>query len=183
MCAMLSRKGCAPRRGRVSSPLPLIVKKQDVIQKILDHLSDELDLYTRAARAAFAEATDEQSRSENKYDTRGLEASYLARGQARQVAEVEESLRQFKALGARVFGPHDAAAVGALVELEGRGGRAFYLLGPRAGGTEVVVDGHEVLVLTPESPLGAQLMGRCAGERIKITLAGVRQDHRVASIS
>ncbi len=159
------------------------MNKQAVIRKILDHLAGELELYTRAARTSFAEATDEQSRSESKYDTRGLEASYLARGQARQVAETEESLRVFKTLGTRVLGPGEPVAIGALVELESRGGRAFYLIGSRAGGTEVEVDGQEVLVLTPESPLGAQLMGRHAGDQLKLTLAGTRHNHSVVSVS
>ena len=44
------------------------------------------------------EATDEQSKAENKYDTRGLEASYLARGQSRQARETEAALEQFAAL-------------------------------------------------------------------------------------
>lgn len=182
MCDV-AKEGLRAMPGSRFIPPPLIVKKQDVIQKILDHLADELALYTRAARSAFAEATDEQSRSENKYDTRGLEASYLARGQARQVAEIEESLRQFKPLGTRVFTSETPVAIGALVELEGRAGRAFYLIGPRAGGTEVVVEGHEVLVLTPESPLGAQLIGRRAGDPLKLALAGTRQEHRVVSVS
>ncbi len=165
------------------SPPIFTVKKKDVIRKILGHLTGELELYIRAARAAFAEATDEQSRSESKYDTRGLEASYLARGQARQVAETEESIRLFKSLGARALGANEPVVVGALVELEGRGGRAFYLIGPRAGGTEVEVGGHEVLVLTPESPLGGQLMGHRAGDTLKIVIAGTRHNHTVVSVS
>jgi hypothetical protein len=66
------------------------VNKQFLIQKVLAALAAELSGYERSARAAHAEATDEQSKAENKYDTRGLEASYLARGQSRQAAEVAE---------------------------------------------------------------------------------------------
>ena len=159
------------------------VNKQDVIRSIVGQLTSELELHTSAAREAFAEATDEQNRSESKYDTRGLEASYLARGQARQVAEIEESRRQFQALGLPSFAPTDSVSVGSLVELEGSGVRTFYLIGPRAGGTEVEVGGHEVLVLTPESPLGAQLMGRRAGDKLKLTLAGKQHEHRAVSVS
>ena len=61
-------------------------------------LATELEGYARSARAAHAEATDEQSKAENKYDTRGLEASYLAHGQSRQAAETAEALEQFAAL-------------------------------------------------------------------------------------
>ena len=64
------------------------MNKSALIKKIVEHLSAELALYHKAARATHAEATHEQSKPENKYDTRGLEASYLARGQSRQAAEI-----------------------------------------------------------------------------------------------
>ena len=50
-----------------------------------------------------------------------------------------------------------------LVELEIASKRSFYFIGPRAGGMEVVQDKKEVLVITPQSPLGAQLMEKKQG--------------------
>ncbi len=44
----------------------------------------------------------------------------------------------------------------------------YYFLGPCAGGTSVEVDGDEVLVITPASPLGRDLMGKRAGDRISL---------------
>ena len=64
--------------------LPARVKKEAVVKKIIERLQADLELYFKAARAAHFEATHEQSKAENKYDTRGLEASYLARGQSKQ---------------------------------------------------------------------------------------------------
>ena len=137
-----------------------------LIEKVLAHLDAELDRYTQAARAAQADATDDQSRAENKYDTRGLEASYLAHGQSRQAVETRQAREQFAALDRRDFAPGEPVNVGALVELEGEGECVFYFVGPSAGGTEVVHEGQEVLVITGQSPLGRQLIGRCEGERL-----------------
>src|SRR5689334_15606079 len=69
------------------SPHAASLNKLRLIEEIITALEAELANYARSARAAHAEATDEQSKAENKYDTRGLEASYLARGQSRQAAE------------------------------------------------------------------------------------------------
>ena len=124
--------------------------------------------YARAARVAHAEATDEQSRAENKYDTRGLEASYLAHGQSGQVIETEQAREQFLALRVRDFGPDEPIGVGALLELEGDGERLWYFVGPAAGGTEVVCDGRELLVITPPSPLGRLLMDRRVGDQVAL---------------
>ena len=141
--------------------------KRAVIGQIVARLDAELARYTQAARAAQADATDDQSRAENKYDTRGLEASYLAHGQSRQALETAQAREQFAAMDARAFAPGEPVGVGALVELEeSGGGRAWYFVGPSAGGTEVVHEDREVLVVTGQSPLGRQLMGKRAGERL-----------------
>jgi hypothetical protein len=136
------------------------VKKQKLIAAIVEKLREDLVLYHKAADFARKEATHEQSKAENKYDTRGLEASYLARGQSRQAAEITLALEKFEKLPARDFAASDAIDTGALVELKNGKETNTYFVGPRAGGTEVLFEKREVLVITPESPLGSQLMER-----------------------
>jgi transcription elongation GreA/GreB family factor len=159
------------------------VNKQSIARKIVAQLVAELGLYIKAAKAAHAEATHEQSRAENKYDTRGLEASYLARGQSKQAAEIEAAIKEFEALPARVFSPGDGIEVGALVELVAGKQRSFYFVGPRAGGTEVVENDLEISVITKQSPLGQQLMGRRQGEKVNISIAGKTSEYRIASVT
>lgn len=156
--------------------------KHLLLKAIIAALQAELDTFTRAANAARAEATDPQSRAEHKYDTRGLEASYLAAGQARQVAELEAAIAAFRILPVRKFGAAEAIELGAFVELERGGERTAYLLGPCAGGTEVVVARRAVLVITPQSPLGSQLQGRKAGDQFELSVGGKRQRARVVSV-
>jgi transcription elongation GreA/GreB family factor len=159
------------------------MNKRKIVQRIIAHLARELEVYVRAAQASHAEATHEQSKAENKYDTRGLEASYLARGQSRQAAEIEGAIAAFEKLQARKFGPDDPIDVGALVELALDGEKTLYLIGPRAGGTEVTYDKREILVITPQSPLGEQLQGRRQGERLKLAVAGVRSEYDILSVT
>src|SRR4051794_24082898 len=135
------------------------VEKRALIEQIVASLAAELEGYARSARSAHAEATDEQSKAENKYDTRGLEASYLARGQSRQAAETATSLREYQALEPRSFGKGEPIDVGAVVVLKEGSGESMYFLGPRAGGIEVAWEGHPIFVITAQSPLGQQLLG------------------------
>jgi hypothetical protein len=160
-----------------------VVNKAVLLQMIMEHLSGELATYGRAARAAHAEATHEQSRAENKYDTRGLEASYLARGQSRQAAALENTVQQYQALTLRKFAATDPIDLTALVVLKGRGGSSTYFIGPGAGGTEISLEGVEVTVITPQSPLGRQILGRRTGERLQLDLGGSRSEFRVVSIA
>ena len=165
-------------------PLSILteVNKQQLVEAILAQLTNELGNYAKAARAAHAEATHEQSKAENKYDTRGLEASYLARGQSRQAGELEQSIARIRALPLRDFADGEPADIGAVIELHAKKEKSFYFLLPRAGGTEVVHDGSDVLVITPESPLGRQLAGRKQGERFQLEIAGTQAEYRVAGV-
>ncbi|MEQ2010170.1 MAG: GreA/GreB family elongation factor, partial [Limisphaerales bacterium] len=149
---------------------------------IITQLQSELQTFTRAAKSARSEATDEQSRAEIKYDTRGLEASYLAAGQARQVSELESAIAAFEALSDRKFAPGEAIGLGALVELEQNGERTRYFIGPCAGGTEAVCGKCEVLVITLQSPLGGRLQGRRQGDQLELTLGGKRRQVQVLSV-
>jgi transcription elongation GreA/GreB family factor len=158
------------------------MNKRALIRKIVARLTEELAVYFRAAQASRAEATHEQSRAENKYDTRGLEASYLARGQSRQAAEIQSAIAAFEELDTRKFGVGESIDVGAFVELEFDGEKTAYFIGPRAGGTEVLHDKREVLVITPQSPLGEQLLGKKQGETLRLKLAGAENQYLVTAV-
>lgn len=158
------------------------MNKRAVIKKIIAKLTDELGIYFRAAQASRAEATHESSKPENKYDTRGLEASYLARGQSKQAAELEDAIAVFEKLDARKFAADEAIGIGALVGLKIGAESSFYFIGPRAGGTEVVQDAQEILVITPQSPLGEQLVGKKSGDKLLLTLGGTQQAAKVVSV-
>ena len=159
------------------------MNKPALIKAIIAQLSSELELFAKAARAAHAEATHESSKAENKYDTRGLEASYLARGQSKQAAETAQAIQEFESLAVHEFAAGEAIDVGALLELKSKGESAFYFIGPRAGGTEVMHEKTEVLVITPQSPLGQQLVGRQRGDKVNLQIGGANNEFQVASVA
>ena len=156
--------------------------KSDLLAQIIARLAADLASLTNAALATHAEATDEENKSEDKYDTRGLEASYLAHGQSKAAEEAAQAVAQFQALPVRDFGAGEPISLGALVVLEGRS-RSHYLVGPRAGGTEIEADGQAVMVITPQSPLGRQLMGRQQGDTLAVGTGGTSTTMLIASVT
>jgi len=162
---------------------PKAVNKQTLINKIVVKLIAELEGSTKAAQLAHAEATHEQSKAENKYDTRGLEASYLAHGQARQARELEAAISAFKNMDARSYAAGEPIGVGALVELEHDDEKSYYFLATRAGGMEVKHDKRAVLVITPQSPMGEQLQGKTQGNLLQLSLGGALKQYRVVKVS
>lgn len=163
------------------------MNKSALRDAILAQLRRDLALQVGAAQLARDEAISEESRPENKYDTHSQEAAYLAEGQARLAAEIEAHLAHYAALPLPNFSPGDAIAVGAVVELRatsGSGGKStWYFIGPRAGGMELELDGKTVLVVTPSSPLGRQLLGKRVGDSVSSPGRGKPSLQQIASIA
>lgn len=149
-----------------------------VLEQILAVLQAELASLTQAAQGSFAAATDPDSRAENKYDTRTLEASYVARGQARRVMELQEAVQAFTSLC--VAPVATTIQLGSLVTLQAPWGEEHVFLGPFAGGTEVRLDGEEIVVITPASALGQKLVGRQIGDTVLLRPDAPAQITRVA---
>jgi hypothetical protein len=159
------------------------MKKAQLLKKILASLVESLSVLEKAARASHAEATHESSKAESKYDTRGLEAAYLAGGQARQVLEIVDSIKRFESLVIRRFAPGDPIDLTALVELDTDGARAWFFIGPTNGGLEIQHQRQEVTVITPHSPLGQNLMGKKAGQRWTAKLGSATLKYQIVSVS
>ena len=140
--------------------------KLHLLEQIRRELRAQLERLSKAAHEAHAAATDPGGKAEGKYDTRSLEASYLAAGQARQVDELAESVRIFDGLQLVDFQVDDAIDSTALVEVELRGERVFFLLVPTAGGLVIPHEGGEVTLLTPESALYRKLLEMRLGESL-----------------
>ena len=140
--------------------------KLAILTRIRAELRARLDRLSKAACEAHAAATDPGSKAEGKYDTRSLEASYLAAGQARQVDELAESVRIFETLSLPDFGMDDAIDAGALVEVELNGETAFFLLVPASGGLVIMHEDREITLLTPDSGLYRKLLDMRVGDSL-----------------
>lgn len=140
--------------------------KSVLLEKIRSDLRASLERLAKAAQEAHAAATDPGSKAEGKYDTRSLEASYLAAGQARQVDELAESLRIFESVRFEDFQITDEIDRGALVEVDLRGETTYFLLVPTCGGRAIVHDGLEITLLSPESGLYRKLLGMRLGDEL-----------------
>lgn len=138
-------------------------------QQVCQRLEADLASLIAAAEAAHLAATHEESKAENKYDTRGLEASYLAAGQSRRVAEIRRALTAWRSLQLRAYDDATGIQLGALVCLEDEQGRQQrLLLGPDGAGLKLHDTQGEVVLISPHSPLGQQLQGQGAGDWVQV---------------
>jgi Transcription elongation factor, GreA/GreB, C-term len=158
-------------RPALTPALSATVTKEALKEELAARLREQLEILERAHESARAAATHEEAKPENDKDTRALEQSYIARGQALRVEEVRGGLADVEAMPLRSFSSEHPVALGALLVAEEEGGaqRAFFLA-PHGGGTSLA--GGSVQVLTPQSPLGRAFLGKRVGDDCQAQVAG-----------
>ncbi|MFA1027916.1 hypothetical protein ALP10_01764 [Pseudomonas syringae pv. helianthi] len=156
------------------------MNKQDVLQLIIDKLESDLDIAQRAAQTAYETATHEENIAENKYDTLGLEASYLAAGQARRVEEIRQSLAAYRNWTLKPFDESRGIQTGDLIVVEALSGQTRCLfLGPDAAGLKVSAGDQQVMVITAKAPLGQSLLGKFENDAVQIVINGNGQSYEI----
>lgn len=135
------------------------MQKNDVLAALIANLEAELTAADHASRDAAAYATDEESRAESKWDTQGLEASYLAAGQAGQAKQLAEALGQLKGQRTELERPCHSVQRGALIQAQIGKSTDWYFFAPSGGGETLQVAGETVTVITSDSPLARAMLG------------------------
>ncbi|WP_198262533.1 GreA/GreB family elongation factor [sulfur-oxidizing endosymbiont of Gigantopelta aegis] len=161
------------------------MNKQLLLQHILVTLEEVHQGALNAAKRAYETATDSENEAENKYDTMGLEASYLAYGQSQRVLECENDVEQFKRLqqSNMQFSNNSPIAIGALILLEDDHSlQKNIFFSPVAGGLKVMFGHQEITLLTPSSPLGKALSGQHSGDEIEILIASEKKYYEIINV-
>ncbi|MCZ2498891.1 transcription elongation factor GreAB [Xylophilus sp. Kf1] len=145
-------------------------------QRVLQRLGDDLLQADDAVRAAHATATHEENIAENKYDTLGLEAAYLATGQARRAEAIRQAIDRWRHFRAPPYDADKGIQLGALVCLvDAEDRQRLFFLGPDGGSMQLASDAGLVQVVSAEAPLARAMLGRGEGDEVAIQVASARQ--------
>jgi len=156
--------------------------KNKVWQQLFKALSQLVETAKAAAQRAHNTATDDQNVAENKYDTLGLEAAYLAQGQQQRMLECQQDLAAYQTLVER-YQDDGTIQLGSLVTLLTPNGISrYFLIGVNAGGIKLSIDGSEVLLITPQAPLGKALLNREVDDEVCLTIGGNSMVYEVTAI-
>lgn len=157
--------------------------KRKILNVLLNSLLATLAAIQAAAVDAKAAATDAESKAENKWDTRGLEASYLAGAQAKRANELEATIRQLQSISFPESEAFASVGVRSLVTvlIDDEVEKKFFLL-PYGGGTSVPYGDSVIYVLTSESPVGAKLMHKEVGESFTLRTKAGSQEYQILAI-
>lgn len=156
--------------------------KAEIIAAVIGQLEQQLQTLVASAKSARENATSEESRPENEYDTRGLEASYLAGAQAARAEQLKAEMSVLRQLAVRTFKKSDAIDLTALIDVEDEDGKkALYLLAPGRGLT-LSIGGKTVQVITPQSPLGRELLGKHVGDDVEVEVRGEARGYTIRGL-
>ncbi|WP_310650036.1 hypothetical protein [Colwellia sp. MB3u-4] len=130
-----------------------------------------------AANNAHKAATDDQSVAETQYDTLAIEQSYLAEGQSRRVDEIRYAIKRLQSIPLTALQKKPEINIGSVVQLEKDiDKQQWFFLAPAAGGyrCKLAVQSNtiNIVVITPQSPIGAAMMGKVLDDEISIQIAG-----------
>jgi len=142
------------------------MNKEALMKMIVDELQVKLEAVLMEVKSAKEAATHEESKPENKYDTRGLEATYIAQAQAGRAGKMKEDLYNLSKVNLKA--KTDQVGVGSLVKVlyqEQDAEKTFFIL--PSGGTSVIFEGVEIKSISVTSPIGKLLNKKAVGEDFK----------------
>lgn len=127
--------------------------KRIILLELIKLVERELSLSKSALRTTKDLAQSEDFKSESKWDTRAIEASYLAGAQEKRVKELELEISQLKQLLSNIT-LKDSISAGSIVETKNK----VYFVTLATGGHKIVINNQTFDIISIKAPIFQKLM-------------------------
>lgn len=126
------------------------MNKETIVKLIIEKLSCELKSLTSLVGKSKAHANSNEMQAEGKYDTRKVEASYLAGGQAKRLTQIacEINLLQNMNIAKKTS---ISITVGSCFQLNTE---SIYFLSPQTGAMTINFENQAITIISLKSPIG-----------------------------
>ena len=147
--------------------------KKDIKSLVLGQLKDQQAILFKAVQTAAEATTHTEAKQEGKYDTRAIEASYLAGAQAERLADLDQKIATLERLP--VTGNQGAKVkITSLICVEDEDSeKRWYMILPGAAGINITLHSTDVTILSPESKLGTELLGKSLDEEVELSVGRI----------
>jgi transcription elongation GreA/GreB family factor len=156
-----------------------MLDKKLILEKLIENLRKELAEVESAANSTKNLATADDLKSEGKYDTRAIEASYLAGAQQKRVEEIKLDIQMLEEIEVQ---SSPQLQMGSLALIEYNKQSRYYFLTSTSGGTMLTIDGHPVLVISVFSPLGNEALGLKKGESFEVETPKETREYKILEV-
>tara|TARA_R110000868_G_scaffold16687_13_gene74231 strand:+ start:1980 stop:2456 length:477 start_codon:yes stop_codon:yes gene_type:complete len=156
--------------------------KQQILDQLISKVRTELASIIEASNSAKNYVRDGDIKSDGKYDTRSIEAGYLAGAQERRVEELKLELQMIEEIPVREFTKDEEVAIGCLVDIQFNNQVRKYFVAPTAGGTMLKVGDETILVISTFSPIGDAVLGNKVGDEFELETPNETRQYKVQSL-
>lgn len=161
----------------------MLRSKKSIQAALIAQLQADMQGILSSAQNAHEGATHSDAQAKSKYDTHGLELSYLAGSQYRRARALELQIQGLEREDLPLFAADDAIENGALLMLENdRGQRISFLISQLGAGSTVQLDGESIQVISPESVLGEKFSGLSSGDSIELSTHNKRERWTIVAL-
>ncbi len=143
------------------------IDKKKIVEVLIEKLNSELKEVEGAAKSTRDLAVAPDLKSEGKYDTRAIEAGYLASAQSKRVEEIKMDIQMLEDLASQIE-PAQRLQLGSLGLINCNGQERLYFLSSTSGGSMLMVDNQPILVISVFSPIGDAALGLGVGESFEV---------------
>lgn len=158
----------------------MAIDKRKILNELRSNVQKELDSAREAFKTTKSHATEQEMKSEGKYDTRSIEAGYLAGAQMKRVDELELDLGLLDEINLEHM-PTDVS-VGSLVEIQLGKMVRHYFISSTSGGTLLNIDNNPILVVSAFSPIGSGAIGLSVGDEFEVESSTGAREYKIISI-
>lgn len=157
-----------------------MIDKKLIVNDLVARLQKELKEVEEAVASARELATHSESKQEGKYDTRSIEAGYLAGAQAKRAEEIKLDIQMLEDLD--IESKADQLQLGSLGLIRHNKAEKFYFLSSTAGGTIIDVNGQGILIISVFSPIGDAAIGMKVGDSFEVETPRELREYEVLQI-
>jgi transcription elongation GreA/GreB family factor len=157
--------------------------KKEILAQLKSAIEAEQTSLLMAGEATADYARDGDVKSDGKYDTRGIEAGYLAGAQLKRAEELKLELQMIEEMPVKDFSADEVVGLGALVEIEFKNVGRTYFICTTAGGTMLNINGLGILVISVFSPIGDAVLGLKVGDEFELETPQEVRVYKVKKLS
>jgi hypothetical protein len=159
------------------------MNRAEIFKQVVLQLKEDHESLVRSAVEARDAATHIENKSEGKYDTRGLEASYLAGGQAKRAAELEEAIFYYEHLDAKTLTMTPTKVIAPCpLSLSVDEKDIDFVLLPKGSIKDLRLPTRTLSIISSLSPLGIELLGREEGDEFEFKAGNAVRQYKVLKI-
>jgi len=156
------------------------IDKSKIINQLKSKIEQELAKAKEAFETTHGHATANELKAEGKYDTRGVEAGYLAGAQKVRVEELEQELELIEKI--EFENPNKIVSVGSLVDIELNENTRTYFISSTSGGTILKINDTPILVISTFSPIGSAAIGLNEGDVFDVEINNDTREYLIHQI-